>query len=162
MPHMQRIRHLDLRGTPLQLRTLFGPDVTTLQSLKVPDLAKALSRRQLTVKQGLIEFCTLKSEQMLAGKLIFLLIAGAGAKQLRSANSTSNSTDSTDEFVGNGRACISSLPYKYEGSTHEQRRMYRGKPPRQRLQFEDGCCGKQLRITYDGKSTIATCVDEVP
>ncbi|KAJ7917917.1 hypothetical protein B0H13DRAFT_1869830 [Mycena leptocephala] len=140
---MQRICHLDGRRTPLQLRTLF----TTLQSLKVPDLAKALSRRQLTVKQGLIEFFTLKSEQMLPGNLIFLLIAGAGAKQIQSANSTSDSTDSTDEFVGKRMTW-------YSTDTGP------GKPPRQRLQFEDGCCGKQLRITYDGKSTIATCVDE--
>ncbi|KAJ7578261.1 hypothetical protein C8J56DRAFT_359772 [Mycena floridula] len=29
-------------------------------------------------------------------------------------------------------------------------------------QYGDGsaCCGKQLRITYNGKSTVATCVDE--
>ncbi|KAJ7920043.1 hypothetical protein B0H13DRAFT_1867946 [Mycena leptocephala] len=34
IPHMHHIRYLDLRGTPQQLRTLFGPDATMLQSLK--------------------------------------------------------------------------------------------------------------------------------
>ncbi|KAJ7934953.1 hypothetical protein B0H13DRAFT_1854658 [Mycena leptocephala] len=32
--HMHRIHYLDLRGTPQQLRTLFGPNATMLQSLK--------------------------------------------------------------------------------------------------------------------------------